>query len=32
MFFGYRSDPKKVKNINHIRVMEQSLKESQNRI
>jgi hypothetical protein len=31
-FFSYWSDPEKVDNIDHIRAMEQSLKESLNRI
>ena len=32
MFFSYWGDPEKIENIDHIRGMEQSLKESLNRI
>ena len=32
VFFSYWSDPEKIENIDHIRAMEQSLKESLNRI
>jgi len=32
LFFSYWGDPEKIENIDHIRGMEQSLKESLNRI